>query len=183
MRRVLDFREQRAAAARVTSQAFGADLADGLDVDAAERVEDAVLHHQLKLICGRAMLHCLDGDHRIAYVLGEIVELSSDEAAQVLEIEPATFRKRLSRARATLTAFLGRHCGIADEANPCRCHRSVSSTRRSRSACGPRRSPRRRPESARRESLASPARGGFHEVKRVIMFYPTSPSSSASATS
>ncbi len=125
VRRVLDFRERRAAAARLTSEAFAADLADGLDVEAVERAEDAIHHHQLKLICGRAMLHCLDGDHRIAFVLGEVVQLSSQEAALVLEIEPATFRKRLSRARATLSEFLGRNCGIADAANPCRCHRRL----------------------------------------------------------
>ncbi len=125
VRRILDFREQRAAAARVTSDAFAADLADGLDRDAVERTEDAILHHQLKLACSRAMLHCLDGDHRIAFVLADIVGLASTEAAEILDVEPATFRKRLSRARATLTEFLGRHCGVIDERAPCRCHRRL----------------------------------------------------------
>ena len=125
VRRILDFREQRAAAARITSDAFGADLADGLDTDAVERAENAILYQQLKLMCSRAMLHCLDGDHRIAFVLGEIVGLSAPECAEILDIEQPAFRKRLQRARESLTAFLGRHCGIANEANPCRCHRRL----------------------------------------------------------
>src|SRR5262245_50079171 len=41
VRRVLDFREQRAAAARVTTEQFAADLAAGRDEDAVERAEDA----------------------------------------------------------------------------------------------------------------------------------------------
>jgi RNA polymerase sigma factor (sigma-70 family) len=125
VRRVLDFREQRAAAARITSDAFAADLADGLEEDAVEKAENAILYQQLKLMCSRAMLHHLDGDHRIAFVLGEIVELSAPECAEILDIEPAAFRKRLSRARATLSEFLTAHCGIANEANPCRCHRRL----------------------------------------------------------
>jgi RNA polymerase sigma factor (sigma-70 family) len=123
--RILDFREQRAAAARFTSEGFGADLADGLDLDAAERAEDAILHQQLKVLCSRAMLHCLDGDHRIAFVLGDIVGLTATECAEILDIEPAAFRKRLSRARAELTEIVNRHCGIANEAAPCRCHRRI----------------------------------------------------------
>jgi RNA polymerase sigma factor (sigma-70 family) len=125
VRRILDFREQRAAATRLTSEAFAADLADGLDSEAPERAEDAILHQQLKVMCSHAMLHILDGDHRIAYVLGDIIGLSSPEAAEILEIEPATFRKRQSRARTTLTAFLGKHCGVVNEAAPCRCHRRL----------------------------------------------------------
>ena len=125
VRRILDFREQRAAAARITSDAFAADLADGLDLDAVERAENAILYQQLKLMCGRAMMHCLDGDHRIAFVLGEIVGLSAPECAEILDLGPATFRKRLQRAREALTDFLGRHCGIVNEANPCRCHRRL----------------------------------------------------------
>jgi len=125
VRRILDFREQRASAARFTTDRFAAELADGLDVHAAERVEDAILHQQLKLVCGRAMLHCLDGDHRIAFVLGEIVQVTASEGAEILEIEAATFRKRVSRARAELASFLGRHCGVVNEAAPCRCHRRL----------------------------------------------------------
>ena len=125
VRRILDFREQRAAAARFTEAEFAADLADGRDDQAVERAEDAILHQQLKVACSHAMLHLLDGDHRIAYVLGEIVGLSSAEAAEILEIEPATFRKRQSRARATLIGFLGKHCGVVNEAAPCRCHRRL----------------------------------------------------------
>jgi hypothetical protein len=125
VRRILDFRAQRATAARLTFEAFAADLAEGRDDDAVERTENAVLTHQLKLACSRAMLQCLDGDHRIAFVLGEILELSSPECAEILEIEPAAFRKRLSRARTALAEFLGQQCGVVDQAAPCRCHKRL----------------------------------------------------------
>jgi RNA polymerase sigma factor (sigma-70 family) len=125
VRRILDFRDQRAAAARFSFTGFAADLADGLDEHAVERTEDAVLYRQLKLLCSRAMLQCLDGDHRIAFILGELCELSSQEAAEILAVEPATFRKRLSRARALLSDFLGRHCGVVNPDAPCACHRRL----------------------------------------------------------
>jgi hypothetical protein len=67
------------------------------------------------------MLLNLDRPHRIAYVLGEILELTGEEGAAVLEISPVAFRKRLSRAREEMEAFLKRNCGIADPANACRC--------------------------------------------------------------
>lgn len=129
VRRILDFREQRAAVARQSFTAFADDLADGLDVAAVERVEDAVLHQQLKLACSQAMLHCLDGDHRIAFVLGELLELPADEAGEILGVEPATYRKRLSRARAALTEFLARTCGVVDPQAPCACHRRLDRAR------------------------------------------------------
>jgi len=67
------------------------------------------------------MLLSLDRELRIAYVLGDIFNLSGEEAAEVLEIDPATYRKRLSRARVRLHDFLRGWCGVFDEANPCRC--------------------------------------------------------------
>jgi RNA polymerase sigma-70 factor (ECF subfamily) len=53
----------------------------------------------------------LPPDQAQAMVLCELVGLEQDEAARVLEIRPATLRKRLSRARAALRA----QGGDADE--------------------------------------------------------------------
>lgn len=58
-------------------------------------------------------------------MLGEILELSSDEAAVVADVPAPTFRKRLSRARQRIGDALGERCGIVNEANACRCHRRL----------------------------------------------------------
>jgi DNA-directed RNA polymerase specialized sigma24 family protein len=64
--------------------------------------------------CTQAMLLCLDREHRIAYVLGDGLELNSGEAANICEISPAAFRKRLQRARERIQAFMQAHCGLLD---------------------------------------------------------------------
>ena len=83
------------------------------------------LVNEVKLACAGGMLICLDRSHRLAYILGEVLELGGDEAAAILEISPAAFRKRLSRAREQMGAFLRAHCGIANPAHPCRCEKLV----------------------------------------------------------
>jgi hypothetical protein len=82
---------------------------------------DATLLNEAKLVCTQGMLLCLDRPHRLAYILGEILELSGEDAAAVLSIRPAAFRKRLSRARDEMEAFLARRCGLANPDNACRC--------------------------------------------------------------
>ena len=109
--------------------AFAEDLAAGADEGAAERPEDAVLLGQVKLGCGRAMLQCLDDDHRLAYVLGDILELEGPVAAAAMDVTAATFRKRLSRARQRVQAHLQQVCGLVDEANPCRCAKRLAPAR------------------------------------------------------
>jgi len=42
-----------------------------------------------------------------------------------MEIKPATFRKRLSRARAEIINFTSRKCGLVNSRNACRCRRRV----------------------------------------------------------
>jgi RNA polymerase sigma factor (sigma-70 family) len=125
----LDAREKRYRAPVLAAADFAADLAAGLDPEAPERPEDAALLGEVKIGCGIAMLSTLDGDHRAAYVLGDVLELDGVEAAAVLGIEPAAYRKRLSRARARVAAALQRWCGIAREENPCRCHRRLARAR------------------------------------------------------
>ena len=85
--------------------------------------ESAVFAQEVRLRCTQAMLLSLDRPSRIAYLLGDIFNLPGDEAAAVLEIDAATFRKRLGRARQRLYDFMSHQCGVFDPSNPCRCER------------------------------------------------------------
>lgn len=76
--------------------------------------EAELLTRELRLRCTEAMILCLDRELRIAYLLGDIFELSGQDAAAVLDIEPATYRKRLSRARRQLHGFVRSWCGVFD---------------------------------------------------------------------
>jgi RNA polymerase sigma factor (sigma-70 family) len=92
----------------------------------AERVEtdgpaDRVLTEEVRITCTQAMLTAMDRDHRMAFILGKIFELSGEEGAAILEITPAAFRKRVSRATAVIEEFMKDRCGAYDAANPCRC--------------------------------------------------------------
>ncbi|MFO0552744.1 MAG: RNA polymerase sigma factor [Polyangiaceae bacterium] len=111
------------------SHQIAAEIADGLELEAPERTDDRALLAELKLDCSVAMLRALDVEHRAAYVLGEILELPGEEAAEALDIEPAAYRKRLSRARSTMREVLSEHCGLVDEGNACRCHRRLDQAR------------------------------------------------------
>jgi RNA polymerase sigma factor (sigma-70 family) len=122
---IFDFKSGLTRVPRVSFDEFAEGLAKGRDASAPERPEDALLLKELKTLCGRALLHCLDGDHRVAFVLGEILEFEADDAAEILGLEPAAWRKRLSRARAELTAFFTRECSVHTPGRPCACHRRL----------------------------------------------------------
>jgi RNA polymerase sigma factor (sigma-70 family) len=88
--------------------------------------EERLLEEEIFVGCTQAMLQALDAPHRIAFVLGAILELEARDAAAVLELSEVAFRKRLSRARETLDGFVSRHCGVANPANACRCRYQVN---------------------------------------------------------
>ncbi len=108
-------------------QALDAGLADS-----APPVEEQVLVTEAKLHCTSHMMLGLDREHRLAFILGEVLDLGSEEAAAVLEIKTEAFRKRLSRARERMAAFTSSHCGLVDPKNPCRCAKQIGQ----RIACG-----------------------------------------------
>jgi hypothetical protein len=87
--------------------------------------ETALLDEEVKLGCLQAILLCLQREERLAYLLSEVFEMSGDEGAAVIEIRPAAFRKRVSRARVSLRRFLEATCGLVSETAPCRCGRQV----------------------------------------------------------
>lgn len=102
-------------------------LAAGLaaDVPPPPEVDRELLELEVKLGCTQSMLACLDREHRMAFILAEVLDLTSEEGGEILGIEPAAFRKRVSRARQRLRAFMERSCGLASEEAACRCDRQI----------------------------------------------------------
>jgi RNA polymerase sigma factor (sigma-70 family) len=90
-----------------------------LPVDVRLVIEEA------KVGCLMAMLLCLDREHRMAFVLGEIFEASDVVAAEVLGISSDNFRQRLARAREQLRQFLTGRCGLIDDHGSCHCARKT----------------------------------------------------------
>jgi DNA-directed RNA polymerase specialized sigma24 family protein len=95
------------------------------DLDGPPSAERTLLVEEAKLGCMLGMLLCLDREQRLAFVLGEIFECPSPLAANILDITPAAFRKRLERARADLSAFMQEKCGLMNPSNPCRCEKKT----------------------------------------------------------
>lgn len=104
----------------------GLDAAPVLPLPDLPQPERDLLVEEAKVGCLSAMLLCLSREQRIAYVLGSVFELSDTVVAEILEITPDTFRKRLSRARSDLHAFMTGKCGLVREENPCRCANKTS---------------------------------------------------------
>ncbi len=123
---VLDVKKSAIERLHLSFDRFADDLDSGLQAASAGDTEESLLIEEVKVGCSLAMLQCLDRPHRAAYVLGEIVELSGPEAAQVLAISPALFRKRLQHAREAVLAFMKSHCGLVSDSASCQCHRRVA---------------------------------------------------------
>lgn len=122
---LLDVKKSCVERQKLSFTAFSEDLASGLSSDGPADHERSVLTEEVKLGCTLGMLQCLDRPHRLAYVLGEILDLTAPEAADVLDLEPAAFRKRLQRAREAIEAFTLTHCGLVSDAAACACNRRV----------------------------------------------------------
>ena len=84
-----------------------------------------MLAEEVRLSCTQAMLQCLERGERIAFVLSDVFELSSADAAWILETTPAAYRKRLERARHRIGAFMNSTCGVVNSDAFCRCARRV----------------------------------------------------------
>lgn len=117
-------RRSRVEAENYTFDRFADEFRDGLaEVGAGDEWpgDQALLLEEVKVGCMHGLLTCLDRPHRLAYILGDILEMDGVEAASILRISPAAFRKRLSRAREAVIEFTRAHCGLVDPTNACRC--------------------------------------------------------------
>jgi len=122
---VLDVKKSPVERQHFTFERFADDLAEGLSSDGPGDAERSLLTEEVKVGCTLGMLQCLDRPHRLAYVVGEILDLPGPEAADVLGIAPALFRKRLQHARTAIVSFTRTYCGLASDTAACACHRRV----------------------------------------------------------
>jgi RNA polymerase sigma factor (sigma-70 family) len=125
---LLTTRKRRAELYAYTFERFEADLANRIDEAALipeDSLEQSLLLEETQWRCTLGILLCLDREHRLAYILGEIVGVSGDEGAFIMETTPANYRKRLSRARERMRGFMHSHCGLVNPSNPCHCQRQL----------------------------------------------------------
>jgi RNA polymerase sigma factor (sigma-70 family) len=122
---ILNWRQSRVEQENLNFRRFGEQLHDGLAAPDIATPDAGLLAEEVKLGCTLGMLLCLDRDHRLAYILSDVFDLPSADAAFICETTPAAFRKRASRARAHLRQFVAVHCGLVNTGAECRCDRRV----------------------------------------------------------
>ncbi|MCG8610033.1 MAG: RNA polymerase sigma factor [Pseudomonadales bacterium] len=126
---LMTVKAKKAELQALSFEAFSEDLARDLSVspEATDSLPfDARLQDEVRIGCTLAMLLCLDRKHRLAYILGEIMELEHEEASDVLSISKVAYRKQISRARSAIQNLMTSRCGLVEPRNPCRCNHRVS---------------------------------------------------------
>jgi RNA polymerase sigma factor (sigma-70 family) len=88
-------------------------------------VDLPLLLEEIRTLCMMGMLLCLDRERRLIFVLGEIFGMSDEVGSEIFEISRDNFRKKLSRARQSVHAFMRERCGLVDENNSCLCARKA----------------------------------------------------------
>ncbi len=122
---LLNVRKSEMEEKRMTFVDMARSLDDCPDSDLPDEsllpIGHGLLLEEAKLGCVTAMLMCLDRRQRLAFVLGEVFGVASEQGAEIMEVSPANFRQLLTRARQDLYQFMHGKCGLVNAANPCRC--------------------------------------------------------------
>jgi RNA polymerase sigma factor (sigma-70 family) len=122
---ILNWRQSRVEQENLNFRRYGEQLTEGLADPDTSSPDAGLLVEEVKLGCTLGMLLCLDRDHRIAYLLSDVFDIPSADAAYICDTTRTAFRKRASRARTQLRHFISEHCGLVNKAADCRCDRRV----------------------------------------------------------
>jgi RNA polymerase sigma factor (sigma-70 family) len=128
---ILDVKKSTVEKLDLSFEKFSERLTNGQSSEAPSEAEQSLLIEEVKIRCTFGMLQCLDRSHRLAYILGEIMEIPGPEAAEVLDVSSDLFRKRLQHARTAILHFTKNHCGVISDTAPCKCNRMVPKLLRS----------------------------------------------------
>ncbi|HEX6420103.1 MAG TPA: sigma-70 family RNA polymerase sigma factor [Acidimicrobiales bacterium] len=116
-------------APEVSFDSLGAELDRSAAAEPYGGVDAELLADEVRLRCTQAMLQCLGPEERLVYVLGDIVRLPSRDAAWIVGVGDAAYRKRLQRARERVRDFTAGRCGMLDPGATCHCTRRVTGAR------------------------------------------------------
>ena len=97
--------------------------------DRAIQPEEKLAARQMAVSCTQGMLMRISREERLAFLLDTVFGLPSNEAALVLEVTPAAYRKRLSRARQALDDFGQLTCGLVNKQADCQCEKQAHAVR------------------------------------------------------
>lgn len=131
---ILDVKKSAAEKLNMNFEQLGERIIESLQDDALTETDESVLIEEVKIGCTFGMLQCLDRPHRLAYILGEIFEFQGPEAAEILDVTPGLFRKRLQLARSSILNFTRQYCGLVSNDAPCRCNKMIAASNNSTSA-------------------------------------------------
>ena len=126
---LLTMRKRRAELRAVSFEDYGKSC-DSKSAEDWQELESEPLQNlfveEIRISCLQGLLLCLDREHRLAYLLADIFDVDGEQGAAILEITPAAFRKRLSRARERIQDFLTKRCALINPDNPCKCESQVA---------------------------------------------------------
>lgn len=109
-----------------TFDVFATDLKSNIEPKSYELPDKDLMEREMKTGCTLAMLQCLNRELRIAFILGSILKLKSKEAANIVNISPENFRKRLQKSRSLIGNFLSNNCGVYNPNTSCRCSHKIN---------------------------------------------------------
>ena len=117
---LLTTRKRRAEREAMSFEAYEEDL----DIESARNwqvsqsdILQRLFVEEIRISCLQGLLLCLDREHRLAFLLADVFGVSGEQGAAILDITPAAFRKRLSRARETLGGRTGQGNRASPQAN------------------------------------------------------------------
>ncbi len=92
-----------------------------LDLPQYEGLDKEIWIKEMCDKCLTGMLHCLDNEARLTYILKDIAQLAYREIAQIQEKDEQTVRQMVSRARRKLRSFLKNECVLFNPNGTCHC--------------------------------------------------------------
>jgi RNA polymerase sigma-70 factor, ECF subfamily len=108
-------------ATEALTEDFGYRMEDILDRDPQNNPETALLSREVRVKCLRSMTECLTGEQRRVFCLAITLGLPHKAVAEILECSTGKVKTTLYRARKKWFGYMGNHCGLLSESNPCHC--------------------------------------------------------------